>query len=303
MKKTSVVISSALLIGLLAGCGDNNSNSASNNAAPSASADASQNAANSSNASASVDQGQYKDGTYYAIGEPDTETGWQYYVLLNVSGGKITDVNWNGINKDIGPDKVTYSKEGKYGMKAGGASSEWHEQAEKADQFLIEKQDPKAITVKDDGTTDAISGVSIHVGDLVNLAEKALSAGPIQMGPYKDGTYHAEGDSFDPETGWKETTDLVIAGGNIIHANFSGVNEKGEDKKAYSIAGKYGMKAGGAAAEWHEEAEKAEAFLVEKQDPAAVTFKDDGTTDAISGASIHLKDYFDMAAKLLEQAK
>lgn len=306
VKKASVILSSALILGLLAGCGSNNDNNAnsSNNAAANSSAPTeSASASNASNANASSEQGKYQDGTYFIQGEPDAETGWQSYVVMTVSGGKIATAEWNATNKDIGADKITYSKEGKYGMKAGGASSEWHEQAALATQYLIEKQDPAAITVNDEGKTDAISGVSIHVGEFAQLAQKALAADPVQVGPYKDGTYHAEGDSFDAETGWKDTTDLVIAGGNIIHANFSGVNKDGEDKKAYSIEGKYGMKAGGASAEWHEEAEKAEAFLVEKQDPAAATFKEDGTTDAISGASIHLKSFFDMAAKLLEQAK
>lgn len=36
-------------------------------------------------------------------------------------------------------------------MKAGGASSEWHEQAAKAEEFLIEKQDPAAITFDAEG--------------------------------------------------------------------------------------------------------------------------------------------------------
>lgn len=41
---------------------------------------------------------------------------------------------------------------------------------------LIAKQDPAAIPVKDDGTQDAISGVSIHVNGFVKLAEEALAS-------------------------------------------------------------------------------------------------------------------------------
>ncbi|MNJ51603.1 hypothetical protein D3C77_469130 [compost metagenome] len=86
--------------------------------------------------------------------------------------------------------------------------------------------------------------------------------------------------------------------------NFSGVNEAGEDKKLNSIDGKYGMvEKGGAQAEWHEQAAIAEQYLLEKQDPAAVSFNDEGKTDAISGVSISLKSYYDLAAKALEQAK
>lgn len=298
MKKASIILSSALLLGLLAGCGSNND---ANKAEPAKSAPAA--TENSSSTNTSAAQGQLKDGVYYAQGDVDAKTGWQDYVTLTVSGGKITEAKWNGLSDKAPVDKVTYSKDGKYGMKAGGASSEWHEQAEKAEQALVEKQDPKAITTDKEGKTDAIAGVSIHVGGFLQLAEKALAAGPVEVGPYKDGTYHAEGDQFDAKSGWKDTVDVVIAAGKIVKVNFSGVNAKGEDKKQFSIDGKYGMKAGGAQAEWHEEAAKAEAYLVEKQDPASVTFNAEGKTDAISGATISLKEYFDLVTKALDQAK
>ncbi|MGG6311526.1 FMN-binding protein [Paenibacillus macerans] len=300
MKKASIILSSALLLGLLAGCGSNNDAKTAEpaNNAPAATES---NAGNSANATA--EQGKYQDGVYFAKGEVDAESGWQSYVTLTVSGGKITEAKWNGLSEKAPVDKVTYSKEGKYGMKAGGASSEWHEQAEKAEAFLIEKQDPKAATLDAEGKTDAISGVSIHVGEFFTLADQALTAGPVEPGTYKDGTYHAEGAEFDPNSGWKDTVDVVVAAGNIIKVNLSGVNDKGEDKKQYSIDGKYGMKAGGASAEWHEEAAKAEAYLVEKQDPASVTFNEEGKTDAIAGASITLQPLFELVAKALEQAK
>lgn len=306
MRKASILLCTALLIGVLAGCGSNdkanNAANANNTATEATTNNGAANGAN--NAGTTEEQGKYQDGVYYAQGEPDAKTGWQYYVTLAVSGGKITDVEWNGINANVGVDKVTYSKEGKYGMKAGGASSEWHEQAEKAEQYLIEIQDPKAVTLDEEGKTDAISGVSVHVNELFGLADQALAAGPVQAGPYKDGTYHAEGEKFDEHSGWKETADVVITAGKIVKVNFSGVNEAGEDKKQNSIDGKYGMKEkGGAQAEWHEQAAKAEAYLVEKQDPASLTFNEEGKTDAISGVSISLNTYFDLVTKALEQAK
>lgn len=299
MRKASILLCSALLFGILAGCG---SNDGGNEAKQANTPVATENSANT-NTTAPAEQGKYKDGVYFTKSAPD-DKGWSYYVTLKVEGGKITEAKWNGINDTVPVDKVTYSKEGKYGMKAGGASSEWHEQAEKTEKYLIEKQDPKAITLDEEGKTDAISGVSVHVNQFFELADQALTAGPVEAGPYKDGTYHVEGDKFDEKSGWKETADVVIAAGKIVKVNFSGVNEAGEDKKQYSIDGKYGMKEkGGAQAEWHEQALKAEQYLVEKQDPAAVTFNEEGKTDAISGVSVSLKSYYDLAVKALEQAK
>lgn len=301
MKKASILLCTALLIGVLAGCGSNNSK---DNAAPANNTSTEAPATNSTNSeNTAAEQGQYQDGVYYAIGEADAKSGWQYYVTLKVDGGKITEANWNGINATVGPDKVSYSESGKYGMKAGGAQSEWHEQAALVEQYLLEKQDPKDITLGEDGKTDAISGVSVHVNEFFDLADKALAAGPVELGVYKDGYYHAEGAEFDAKSGWKETADVVIAAGKIIHVNFSGVNAAGEDKKQNSIDGKYGMKAGGASSEWHEQAAVAEANLVETQDPAALTFGEDGKTDALSGVSITLQSYFDLVSKALEGAK
>lgn len=296
MKKASIILSSVLALGLLAGCGG--AKEETNKPANTASNTKTETTATNNTAS-----GTYTDGTYFAQGEADAKTGWRYYVVLTVDGGKITDAVWNATNSTVPVDKVTYSKDGKYGMKAGGASSEWHEQAELAQKYLIEKQDPKAIELNSEGKTDAITGVSVHVNDFFDLASNALAAGPAEVGPYKDGNYHAEEDAFDAKSGWKATADVVIAAGKIVNVDFSGVNEKGEDKKQNSIDGKYGMKAGGAQSEWHEQAALAEANLVESQDPASLTFNDEGKTDAISGVSITLKNYYELAAKALEQAK
>ena len=56
--------------------------------------------------------------------------------------GNIVAASWNADHKDGGTDKVTRSIDGEYGMKAGGASSEWHEQALKDGAYLLETQDP-----------------------------------------------------------------------------------------------------------------------------------------------------------------
>lgn len=299
MKKASVILSSALVLGtLLAGCGNNND--ANNNAAPTNAAETAAPATNSGNATAEA--GQYQDGTYFGTIEADAKTGWQTYALLTVEGGKITKADWNAFNVNSAGDlKKKVSEDGKYGMKAGGASSEWHEQAALAEAYLIEKQDPAAITVDGEGHSDAISGVSVHVNDFIAAAQAAIAAGPAEAGPYKDGGYTAEGE-MDADSGWKSTVALTVAGGNVVAVNFSGVNAAGDDKTQYSVDGKYGMKAGGASAEWHEEIALAEKYYLENKG-AAPAFDAEGKTDAISGVSIHVGEYFTLADKALEGAK
>jgi major membrane immunogen (membrane-anchored lipoprotein) len=122
---------------------------------------------------------------------------------------------------------------------------------------------------------------------------------------YKDGTYSAEEEAF-AENGWKYKVTIEVKDGKIVKADWNGVHKDGgKDKKTLSADGEYGMVAnGGASAEWHEQAALVEAYLIEKQDPSAIAYTDDeGHTDAITGASIHVKEFFDLAAKALEKAK
>lgn len=296
MKKLyAVTLSLVLAGGMIAGCGSKGDGktpaaSPSQSASPSGSA---------------AQQGEYADGTYYAEGEFDANSGWKEVVALTVKDGKIASVNWNGLHKDGGLDKKTSSIQGKYAMKEiGKAAAEWHEQAATAEKFLLEKQDPTAFALKNDGKTDAVSGVSIHVNGFTELVDKALKAGPVEAGPYKDGAYHAEGD-FDANSGWKETVDIAVMNGKIVAVQWNGIHKDGgADKVTRSKDGSYGMKANGKAqAEWHEQALKAEQYLLEKQDPAAIAIAQDGKTDAISGVSIHVNGFVELAIKALAGAK
>lgn len=249
---------------------------------------------------------KWADGKYFAMGDSfDAESGWKSTVLIEVKDGKIVSADWNGISNKMGIDKDTASKTGKYPMvEVGGAKAPWHEQAAAAEAFLVEKQDPAAITINGEGKTDAIASVTIAVADLPTLAEKALAAGPAQAGPYKDGAYHAEGKDFDAQTGWKGTVDVTVMNGNIVSAIWSGVNKNNEDKLAASMEGKYPMvEQGGAKAPWHEQANATVAFFLEKQDPAAITVKGDGKTDAIASVTIAVGEFTELVTQALSTAK
>ena len=257
-------------------------------------------------APAATEAAAWADGIYYAQGDSyDAESGWKSTVLLEVKGGKILSANWNGISNKMGLDKKTASQTGKYPMvEVGGAKAPWHDQAAEMEKFLLEKQDPKAITVNAEGKTDAVSSVTISVGDFATLADKALTAGPATPGTYKDGTYHAEGKDFDAQTGWKGTVDVVVANGNIISVFWSGLDKDGNDKKAASIEGKYPMvEKGGAKAPWHEQAVAAEAFLLEKQAVDAIPVNAEGKTDAIASVTIAVGEFTQLATEALSAAK
>lgn len=242
----------------------------------------------------SANKGKYQDGLYYAS-EDKFSDGWKYNVIVEVKDGKIIDATWNGMGIVSEKDKVTSSIDGDYGMKAKAKSiAEWHEQAEAAEKYLIEKQDATSIEYKDEaGKTDAISGATITVKEFFSLADKALKGQPIEKGNYKDGYYHVEGEK--DKSGETPIVNLVVVNGRIVDANFNYTmnNKEGKlsDKKTISMKGQYGMDAK-ATAPMYEQLASAEKFLIDTQ-KSDLTYKDEaGKTDAVSGATITLKEFF-----------
>ncbi|AEJ20949.1 hypothetical protein [Gracilinema caldarium] len=136
-------------------------------------------------------------------------------------------------------------------------------------------------------------------GFIVVLAAFGVSLGAQTL---KDGKYFAQQDGFG-SSGWKSQIVLEVKGGKITAANWNGVSNiaGAQDKKTHDKAGKYNMvKFGKAQAEWYQQAEKVEQYLVKTQDYKFNKYKDaEGHTDAISGASIHVKEFFDLAQKAI----
>lgn len=123
----------------------------------------------------------------------------------------------------------------------------------------------------------------------------ALGAGAQTL---KDGKYFAQEAAFEAKSGWKYQVSLEVKGGKIVSADWNAVsNLPGvPDKKAYDKSGKYGMKKfGKAQAEWFEQAAVVEQYLVKSQDLGFSKIKADGKTDAITGASVTVKEFFDLA--------
>jgi len=134
----------------------------------------------------------------------------------------------------------------------------------------------------------------------VATAFVALLASAVYAQTLKDGLYFAQDAGFG-SSGWKAQVVLTVKSGKVTAANWNAVSNLAGamDKKAYDKAGKYGMvKFGKAKAEWYQQAEKVEAHLVATQDIAFAKYTNaEGATDAISGASIHVKEFFDLVKK------
>jgi len=115
---------------------------------------------------------------------------------------------------------------------------------------------------------------------------------------WRDGTYTAQGGSFDH--GWKNFVRIVIENGYIVDAHFDAIPEEG-DKMKYlsSVQGDYGMVANSDATdEWYIQANRAAAKLLDTQDPSRI-LKSGGKVDAISGVSVTIAPHFELAQKAL----
>jgi hypothetical protein len=151
----------------------------------------------------------------------------------------------------------------------------------------------------------AVSGVTIPVASFFTLVREALAAGPVPKGIYsKDGWYYGEAANMDSfQT--KNTVLITVVNGTIKDVLWNGIiSYAGLDpsKIITSIAGKYPMTAPQGA--WHVQATRAAAELVRLQDPARFTPpKSDGTTDAITGVSIQVRDYLNTANRALQAAR
>ncbi|GAB1482311.1 hypothetical protein MASR2M78_11260 [Treponema sp.] len=135
---------------------------------------------------------------------------------------------------------------------------------------------------------------------MVIIAALSALAFSISAQSLKDGKYFAQDAEFG-SSGWKTQVVLDVQGGKITAANWNGVSNiaGAEDKKSYDMAGKYNMvKFGKAKAEWYVQASAVEAYLVKTQDLSFSKYSNtEGNTDAISGASIHVKEFFELAKK------
>jgi major membrane immunogen (membrane-anchored lipoprotein) len=234
-----------------------------------------------------------KDGVYFAQDKDFApQGGWKEQVVVTVNGGRITAVDWNGVSNLGVADKKTVAAAGGYGMKKGSKLGlEWHEQAANVEAYLVQTQNTGFSKFKADGTTDAISGASLHVKNFFDLVKRALAAGPVPRGIYKkDGWYFAQQAAFDAQTGWKDSVLITVVNGTIVDVVWNGTNKDParKSKLVTAIAGTYGMGKAAKLGEWNVQAAAAQAYLVKVQDPAKIALKPDGTSDAVSGASIHL---------------
>lgn len=121
---------------------------------------------------------EYKEGTYEAtvVDEYNNEGNIASAKVEIDKDGKIKSVYLDTTYKVDGKETTKKALGNDYNMKKynPSASGEWFEQVEKLEKAIVENQGIDFITLKDDNTTDAVSGCTIKVDALVAATEKAL---------------------------------------------------------------------------------------------------------------------------------
>ena len=235
-----------------------------------------------------------EDGTYEVKGEP--MDGYTDQVSMTVKEGKITEVVWESVGED-GSKKSVLSETGEYVMTEDGLT--WKEQAEVMAAALVENQSLEFANLNEQGKTDAVSGVSISVGGFVNLAEQCMkeAAGLTQTLALQDGTYEAKG---TPADGYTDQVTMTVKEGKITEVAWESVGEDGSKKSVLSENGEYVMTEDGLT--WKEQAEAMAAALVENQSLEFANLNEQGKTDAVSGVSISVGGFVNLAQQCMNQA-
>ena len=90
---------------------------------------------------------------------------------MKVSGGKITEINWDATDEN-GNSKKKLAIDGEYVMTENGPN--WAEQSEALSKYVIDHQSLDGLTTTDEGKTDAVSGVSIKVTPFIEFVEDCM---------------------------------------------------------------------------------------------------------------------------------
>ena len=239
------------------------------------------------------------DGTYTASGQPDSN-GYTDQVSITVENGAITAVTWDAVMED-GTSKSVLSENGEYTMTEDGLT--WKEQSEALCSALIENQSLSFLNPNEEGKTDAVSGVSISVSGFMNLAQQCLEqAAGIEPQeetlPLSDGTYTASG---QPDSnGYTDQVSITVENGAVTAVTWDAVMEDGTSKSILSENGEYTMTEDGLT--WKEQSEALCSALIENQSLSFLNPNEEGKTDAVSGVSISVSGFMNLAQQCLDQA-
>ena len=130
------------------------------------------------------------DGVYFAQAEKAGKDGYLDFCEMEVRGGRIVRVEWDGKNDQTHTNRSTDSISGEY--KVSGDI--WAEQSYRLCNYLVMVQDPVKLAMKSDGLTEIIDGVTIPIAPFVELVNKCIE---YSRSSFTKDQYLAEGSEGD----------------------------------------------------------------------------------------------------------
>lgn len=240
-----------------------------------------------------------QDGVYVERAS-EAANGYISEVVLTVRNGVISEVVWDAYDEN-GSKKSVLSENGEYVMTPDGPT--WADQAKALAAYVIEHQGTDGLTIDENGKTDAVSGVSISIGEFIEQvttcltrADQAKDVKPeTQLG---DGIYQVR--SEEPENGYYSEVSLTVAQGRITSVIWDQVDENGNRKSVLSETGEYVMTPNGPT--WAKQAEAIATYVLEHQGISGLTLNEEGKTDAVAMVSISVGDFVSQVEECLKQA-
>ena len=113
-----------------------------------------------------------------------------------------------------------------------------------------------------------------------------------------DGTYEAK--AAEASNGYTDQVTITVADGKITEVNWEAVAEDGSLKSVLSENGEYVMTEDGPT--WAEQSKALADALIENQSLTFLNPNAEGKTDAVSGVSISVNGFIDLAAQCMMQA-
>lgn len=137
-------------------------------------------------------------------------------LTIKVENGNITSLVFDSMNRE-GEYKSYLSSVGEYVMTDDGLT--WKEQADALANYVLANQSIEGLTIDENGKTDVVAGVSISIGNFIDLAEKALIMAASGEGAESTGSDQASGQDvasgdvgeIDGISGATVTTDAILS--------------------------------------------------------------------------------------------
>lgn len=231
-----------------------------------------------------------EDGLYFAKEDDFNEEGWKNILSFKIENSKLMDISFNAVNESAASTKKELFLAGisPSNSENNEEIDSWYEQIQLLESYFLYHQiaDYNAILAHTH-TDELLSNLTLDIEPLIYLIEKALSEGPIELGPYIDGYYYAEQE--DSDNGFKYFIRLFVQNGYIIAVHWNGLHEDG-----ISL-----MTDLNSEVNWSEQATRLKKFLIEIQDPMLMTFNEENKTDDVFGVSIEVNDFIELVVESL----